>query len=85
MTSDMEISVLFIHIESLTISSFSLEVNGLCKRSIQILLKDLGDSFNERLAVICQLLTFALMGQTSIELLSAEIGLVVLQTINQEQ
>ena len=60
----MEIGVLLVHIESLTISTFSLEVNGLCKRSIQILLKVLGDSFNERLAVVSQFLTFALMGQT---------------------
>ena len=83
--SYVEIGVLLVHVESLTIAVLCLEINRLRKIRVQILLKILCDSLNERLTILSHFLTPTLMWQTSIELFSAEVWLMFLQAIEQEQ
>lgn len=85
MASNVQISILLINIKGLIIIAFCLEIYGLGKWSVQILLEILADSFNKWAPVIFYFITFALMGQTSTEHLLAEIWSVILQTIKKEQ
>ena len=62
MPTYMEISILLVHIESLTTTALGTEVNGLGKLRVQMLFEILGDSLNKRFPVISQLNTFALVG-----------------------
>ena len=85
MTSNVQISVLLINMKGLIIIAFCLEIYGVGKWSVQILLETLADSFNKWPPVISQLIASALMWQTSTEHLLAEFWSVILQAIKKEQ
>ena len=85
MPTYMEIGILFVHIESLTITAFGIKVNRLGKLRVQMPFEILADSLNKRFSVISQLFTFALVGQASGKHAQIEVWLVVLEAIKQEQ
>ena len=53
MTSHMEISILLVHAERLTINLFIFKVNRLSKWTIQMRFKVLGDSFYQQFTITC--------------------------------
>ena len=60
MPTYMEIGILFVHIESITITVFGIEVNGIGKLRVQMLFEILADSLNKRFSVFSQLIAFAI-------------------------
>ena len=61
MASYVEIGVLLVHIECIAIFLLCLKVDCFCQRRVKIWFKAICDSFNERLAVVCQFNTLALV------------------------